>query len=181
MRFDVGTLLRGATGSVQTFTVEDILEAEEEESGPSGRTTGAVKLMKSGRGVLVTARLDIISKARCSRCDKPLTAPVHIDFEEEYVATAEPRTGAPLPPPEEEDDDSFLIDEHQILDIAEAVRQYALVAEPMQSLCRPDCKGLCPQCGKDLNEGPCSCDYEIEDSYVSVLSSLRDGIDSDKE
>jgi uncharacterized metal-binding protein YceD (DUF177 family) len=88
MRFDVGTLLRGATGSVQTFTVEDMLEAEE-ESGLSGRATGAVELMKSGRGVLVIAHLEVVNETRCSRCLKPLTAPVQIDFEEEYVATAD--------------------------------------------------------------------------------------------
>ncbi len=43
------------------------------------------------------------------------------------------------------------------LDLADEVREQAILARPMLSLCRPDCAGLCPRCGADLNLGPCGC------------------------
>lgn len=48
----------------------------------------------------------------------------------------------------------------EIIDIMSLVRQTLALTEDIQFLCKPDCKGLCPQCGKDLNEGPCSCQPE---------------------
>ncbi len=44
-----------------------------------------------------------------------------------------------------------------VLDITDDIRQEILLSYPMTFLCRKDCQGLCPKCGKNLNEGPCSC------------------------
>jgi uncharacterized metal-binding protein YceD (DUF177 family) len=75
-----------------------------------------------------------------------------------------------LPPPD--DPDAFLIDEHHHLDLTEAVRQALVVEQPMAPLCRPDCAGLCPECGADLNAGPHSCAAEPEDSRWAALRAL---------
>jgi uncharacterized protein len=69
-----------------------------------------------------------------------------------------------------------LLDEG-VLDLTEAVRQYRETALAMQPLCRPDCKGLCPVCGSDLNEGPCNCGAGT-DSRWSALAALK-GAESD--
>jgi uncharacterized protein len=42
----------------------------------------------------------------------------------------------------------------------------------MKTLCREDCPGLCPQCGKPLREGPCDCDFEVEDDRFTSLRQL---------
>lgn len=47
--------------------------------------------------------------------------------------------------------------ETPVIDLTDDVRQAVLLEIPSRSLCRPDCKGLCPRCGKNLNEGPCGC------------------------
>ena len=46
---------------------------------------------------------------------------------------------------------------------------------PMKPLCRPDCKGLCPECGADLNEGACSCGEAKVDSRWAALAALKSG------
>ena len=78
-------------------------------------------------------------------------------------------TGVKLPAPEEPG--SFTIDDRNIMDISEAIRQYTVMALPIKPLCRQDCSGLCPTCGMNLNEKHCSCTHEI-DSRWEKLSSL---------
>ena len=52
------------------------------------------------------------------------------------------------------------------------VRDTLLVAEPLRELCKSDCKGLCPVCGQNLNEGQCDCDTFVPDPRLAALESL---------
>jgi uncharacterized protein len=79
-------------------------------------------------------------------------------------------TGQPLL--EASDEDAFLIDQNHLLDLTEAVRQYREASVIMQPLCRPDCRGLCPRCGRDLNAGDCGCSLGPADARWAALSSL---------
>lgn len=62
----------------------------------------------------------------------------------------------------------------EYIDLTEAVRETLILSEPMRVLCRPNCKGLCPQCGADLNEGPCSCPTGSVDPRFAILGNLID-------
>lgn len=155
MRFDVTALLRAPVGSVQTYRLEG-------ESGASAtdslgeQVTGSVSLLRTSEGILATAHLQVLVADRCSRCLKPVSVALEVEFQEEYLPTVDADTGSRLAVAE--DGDRFFIDDRQVLDLSEAVRQYRLAVQPLQALCRADCKGLCPSCGEDLNRGRCSCD-----------------------
>jgi uncharacterized protein len=97
--------------------------------------------------------------------------PLKIKFEEEFLPTIDILSGAPLPEPEESG--VFIIDEQHILDLTEAARQYSLLAIPMKALCKKDCAGLCPTCGKNLNEGKCRCPSVKIDPRWSKLAELK--------
>jgi len=56
--------------------------------------------------------------------------------------------------------------------IDDLVRDTLLVAEPLRELCKSDCKGLCPVCGQNLNEGICECDAFVPDPRLAALESL---------
>ena len=71
-----------------------------------------------------------------------------------------------------DDEDPFFIDDNHLLDVGELLREYALLALPMQPLCKRDCKGLCPTCGADLNAGDCDCRADEGDDRFDVLKSL---------
>ena len=58
------------------------------------------------------------------------------------------------------------------LDLGEPIREELILAVPEFAVCRDDCRGLCPHCGKDLNSGPCSCAPE-PDSRWAALEALR--------
>jgi len=93
-----------------------------------------------------------------------------LNIEDEYFPTTDVVSGASLPLPGEPG--CFTIDEHHILDLTEAIRQYALLAVPMKPLCRGDCAGLCPNCGHNLNQGPCDCLPQKVDPRWSELNKL---------
>lgn len=60
------------------------------------------------------------------------------------------------------------------IDLTEDVRQTVLVAVPLKLLCKESCKGLCPTCGKNLNDGSCTCRPEPQDSRWDALKTLRE-------
>ena len=75
-------------------------------------------------------------------------------------------------PPENAPEDALTVGDDAHLDLAPLVRENMLISKPIRILCRPDCKGLCPNCGQNWNEGPCSCQDESGDSRWSKLAGL---------
>ena len=116
---------------------------------------GEARLLRTDRGLLVTVRAHAQTRASCSRCLATVESPMEIDFEEEFLPVVDPVSGAHITTTEAED--SFVIGADLTLDLGEPLRQYALMSSPSKPLCRPDCAGLCPTCGINLNKGPCSC------------------------
>jgi len=161
MLFNVSQLLREPVGSTRTH----ILDPEE----PIHR--GHVELVRVPHGVLVRFEGDIFIDASCSRCLAPFAYPQHLEFEEVFQQQTDPITGVRLPPPDDPDD--FRITMENTIDTREAVRQYTEMAADMQPLCREDCPGICPECGRDLSMGSCSCDRTPIDHRWAALAALK--------
>jgi uncharacterized protein len=73
----------------------------------------------------------------------------------------------------EEDDRALWIDDHHVLDLSEVLRQDALLATPMHVVCDDECRGLCPTCGQNLNEGPCDCPPEGDPRWSALQDLLN--------
>jgi uncharacterized protein len=101
----------------------------------------------------------------CRRCLRPLDEVLVVDVDERYAPVDE--TGMRRVDPE-----AFPI-EHGQLDLAPMVREEVLLGVPDAPLCRPDCPGLCPTCGADLQAGPCDCSTEVRDERWAALDQLR--------
>lgn len=169
MKFNVSGLLQEGVGATREYDLDAQLETPGQ---PPEQVKGEVELLRTPGGVLVRAHLNLVEPESCSRCLKPLDELVDITFEEEFQSTVDPRTGHALPK-EGIDPDAFLIDEKHTLDLSEAVRQYREVSLLMQPLCRPDCRGLCPICGADLNEKDCGHDRTPADDRWAGLAALQ--------
>ena len=178
MQFVVGQQLREPVGSVTHYEIRESKPLPQEEDSLS-ELTGSVDLMRTDKGILVSAILHCTVADRCSRCLSEISYPLTLTFQEEYLPTVDASTGELLPLPA--DPDAFLIDGHQVLDLMEAVRQYRLMAEPMQPLCKPDCLGLCPHCGYNLNQGPCGCPDQETDARWTALAELAVDIEQEQE
>jgi uncharacterized protein len=73
---------------------------------------------------------------------------------------------------QEEEQERFALIENRKLDLGQVLTEELLISFPSKHLCRPDCKGLCQRCGKDLNEGPCTCPVRELDPRLAVLRKL---------
>lgn len=71
------------------------------------------------------------------------------------------------------DNDEFIFAENMQLDFEELVRSEVILSFPTKLLCKEDCKGLCTTCGKNLNDGSCSCEKPT-DPRLDVLKQLLD-------
>jgi uncharacterized protein len=166
MRVNASQQLKGPIGSVRKYEVNEVVDVAEGRS----RVRGEVELVRTDKGILARGTLDTEVEATCSRCLGLFRCPLTLSIEEEYYPTTNMVSGASLPPPEELG--SFTIDEHHVIDLTEAVRQYILMAIPMKPLCRQDCAGLCPGCGQNLNQGSCGCPPQEIDSCWSELKKV---------
>jgi uncharacterized protein len=167
MLFNVSGLIQDGIGATREHEVRGALATE---GRPSERVSGKVELLRTKAGILVRAHIDIVTAESCARCLRPIEETLPLDFEEEFQSTFDLRTGAPLA--EQPADDAFLIDPQHMLDLTEAIRQYREAAADMQPLCRPDCRGLCPRCGRDLNSGDCGCESGAIDARWQGLAAF---------
>lgn len=168
MQINVSQLLKEPIGSERDYDISGRVDIA--GNGKQRAVRGEAKLLRTHRGILVKAELKTEVELTCSRCLRPFLNPVNLKIEEEYIPVIDVITGASLPPPEEPG--SFLIDEHHVIDLTDAVRQYALLAVPMKPLCHQDCAGICPGCGKNLNREVCQCPEEVIDPRWSELLKL---------
>jgi uncharacterized protein len=93
-----------------------------------------------------------------------------VDVEAEYFPEVDVTSGHALPAPD--DDLAFTIDQNHELDLQEVVRQDLILALPMQALCSDACRGLCPECGQNLNGEPCEHVGQARDERLASLASL---------
>jgi uncharacterized protein len=104
----------------------------------------------------------------CRRCLTTVTTPVRLEVRALFAQDPEAL----------EDPDAYPVPaEAQELDVTPAVREELVLAAPRYAVCREDCKGLCPQCGKDLNAGPCGCAPATEARW-QPLKALKDKLRS---
>ncbi len=171
MQFNVSGLLKGPVGDFREYDFEErVLEHLTEDADLITPISGHVRLMRTQAGILVKGTVHTRVQMTCSRCLAPAYYDLDVAIEEEYYPTVEVYTGASLHWQEWTDDTAVLIDAQHILDITEVVRQDLIISLPMQPLCSEDCKGLCPVCGANLNEGPHECESEeIDPRWAALL------------
>lgn len=125
------------------------------------QVTGAVEQSAD----VVTLRADVRYRydGTCDRC----TGEVHHDrvMKMEHILVVSLN---------HEDNDSFVLIENYQLPLDQLVEEDLILDQPSKILCKEDCRGLCPQCGKDLNQGLCGCRQETVDPRLAVLKQLLD-------
>jgi uncharacterized protein len=146
-------------------------------AGKGGRAaepvlSGPVRLLHSQGGVLVQGKLHAQATLSCSRCLEPVAVPLDVELEEIFTPTIDILTGRPIQG--EEEDRALWIDDRHLLDLSEVLRQDVLLALPMHVLCREECRGLCPMCGQNLNQGSCSCTPEPDARWAALLDLLKE-------
>ena len=128
-----------------------------------------IKATHTNPGALIAGDARATVSAECARCLTPIEAPVRARFAEQYYAALNVDTGAPMPPPPL---DAKTIGHDFRVDLTPLIREEVILAMPLKPLCRPDCKGLCPVCGEDLNVAPHQHEPATDERWAA-LKGLR--------
>jgi uncharacterized protein len=172
--------IAGTPGERGRYAVSEEVPAAEGERRLRGyEVLGPVvgELVVENAGVLLLVRGEIraVVRVNCVRCLSLCECPLTMKVEEEF-ATAETAPDV-LTIDREEPETSAIA--NYVLDVSELVRQQLAVNLPMAQLCREDCRGICPECGQNLNLGPCACSKAPADSRWGRLADLL-GQESDE-
>ena len=162
MIFNVSQLLSDPVGSVRTYSlnIEDIALDSEIELGSGGSTT----LLRTHQGILARINASVDTPASCSRCLNIYSVSLDLDIEEEFFRKSDID--------ENDEFDETIIDDDNILDLNEIIRQYTIAGLPMKPLCETGCMGLCYACGGNLNKVQCHCSENNIDPRWSILTHL---------
>ena len=120
----------------------------------------------------LVGRVRAVLELPCSRCLEPFPFPVDAAFDQRYLPSAGVSVEAEREI-EDEDLETSYYSEDQI-DLDELIREQFYLALPMKPLCVETCKGLCPQCGTNLNSGACACAPRWDDPRLAALRALKE-------
>ena len=152
-------------GEVNSLPIDTELDFSQVEFQGGCSVTDPIKVIGAitvRAGVVqLSARAGFVLHGACDRCLAPYTKAYDIPLEHTLVTTLE----------NEENDDFILLENYQ-LDLTDLVRADILLELPYNNLCLEDCRGLCPMCGKNLNEGLCGCNRKSVDPRLAVLGQL---------
>jgi len=168
---NVAGLLREPPGAAREVRLHDrylALAADVELAGP---IDGNLRLLRTNRGILLRGGINATLRRTCARCLDPYVEEVSVQLAEEFLPSVDPISGTPLPAPAA-DEGALPIDARHAIDLALVLHDELVLSEPMHPLCRPDCPGLCPGCGRHMDVGSCSCQVDEPDPRLAVLAQL---------
>lgn len=130
-----------------------------------------VFVLAQGEGCLLRGSLKGTIALPCDRCMEETRVVLNQSFDE---FEAYPKAGMGDNPAELLERSVITVEGGALfLDLEAFLWEEFSLALPVKPLCRPDCKGLCPSCGKNLNEGPCACSPEEGDPRFAALRQLK--------
>jgi uncharacterized protein len=144
---------------------------ESEDSRITGRPAINIQATRAGAEVRLVGDVKADVQFDCDRCLAPTAIPVAQSFDLLYVPAAKPGAGDEK---ELGDDDlSIAFYQGEVIDVDELVREQVELALPMARVCDEQCRGLCPECGANLNQAECACAVEEADLRWAALRNLK--------
>jgi uncharacterized protein len=159
------------------------------EFGPEFRQVGV--LHSDGRAELIVEHrghhqdvedIRLVGKVRahlefsCARCLEPVAHDVDKSFDLIFRPQGVDRRADEVAISEAETEIGYYQGEGLLLE--DALREQVLLATPVRALCREDCKGLCPQCGGNLNVEQCQCEPHVSDPRWDALNEIKNKLQS---
>ena len=142
------------------------------------RSEGRADLVEEHHGkhqivqdIRLKGKLETELEVACARCLEPVDLPVQRSFDLLYRPLGTDAGRKELSVTDAEAEIGYYSGEGLLLE--DALREQVLLAVPLKSLCRENCKGLCPHCGKDLNKGSCRCKPSEGDLRWHALDNLK--------
>ena len=158
-RINVGFIIHEEVGYSHRIPFE--LEKVKLDDFELQNLTGEVTIDRTPQGLVVQGKFSAETQLECVRCLKEFKFPLEWEFTELYAFSKKSVSETAL-----------LLPDDAHIDLAPLLREYALLEIPIKPLHDPDCKGLCIECGQDLNIKDCGHSQNLDDSPFSVLKKL---------
>ena len=179
MHFDLRQLGRKGSGTLRdehvdrTFQPAEfaVVVAEDEEYAVAAPVHLVMDVHKDADAYRLSGRVQTRLRLECGRCLETFEIPVDTPFDLRYVPEAQ--AGADEQEREvDEDDLTTAFYKEDAIDLGELMHEQFVLALPMKPLCSDACKGLCPQCGTNLNAATCDCAPQWTDPRLDALKNL---------
>lgn len=160
LRFNFGFLLEAPNGTSREVELNypTIRVSEDMILEP---LAGSFTATRTSEGIYLSGRLNSRVVQECVRCLENAVVPLGLEIDELFYY-----------PPGDAPAEVYVVGENGFIDLSPLVRELALLDTPIQPFCRPDCQGLCINCGQNLNEGDCGCEEDDIDPRMDALKQL---------
>jgi DUF177 domain-containing protein len=163
------TQIRQAETEVTRRYEPSALEGRSNQFGIVAPVDLRLKVYKDKDRFRLVGSLSTVLELVCSRCVEPFAHPVNAQFDLRYLPQSE-NTGDEREIEEDDLSEAFYRDD--AIDLGQLMDEQFYLSLPMKPLCREDCKGLCPNCGTNLNLDTCDCQIRWEDPRLKGLKAL---------
>jgi len=136
-----------------------------------GPLDSVADITRAGKAILIRGKVDTVLELRCVRCLKEFSYPLSSAFDLTLLPLKVSSASEEAELTEEDMESNFF--EGGEIRISEVACEQVFLEIPLQPLCREECKGLCPTCGKDRNLSDCDCSQEGFESGFSALRKLK--------
>lgn len=120
--------------------------------------------VKNSTGIVsISAEADFSVSTQCAKCAKDISKKLKVSVDHFLIDQLN-----------DEDNDDYIVVENMSLNLDELVLEDIFLSLPSRFLCKSDCKGLCPYCGKDLNDESCGCKKPIDPRLAALQQLLND-------
>ena len=152
---NVAQLLQAPVGTTRSYPLDEREPDLAEELGLLTPIVGTLKLTRTNYGIVADVSYTVDLEQECGRCLDPARSTIESEVSEEFLPSLNVVTG--LPESVDADLEAPRVNANHEVDVTDIIRQDIVVQQPLQPLCRPDCPGLCPDCGIELQSGTCAC------------------------
>lgn len=183
MEFKVSELEREAIDFDQELAPGAVGLGQEAEQVGNLATAGRAEVLHEHRGpkdivadIRLKGRFAGKFEVPCARCVEPVEIPLAADFDLIFRPAAADSEAPERSITAPETEIGYYLKDSLLLE--DVLREQVLLSLPVRTLCKPDCKGLCPRCGQNRNSQPCSCEVGPSDPRWEALAGLRGRIES---
>ena len=162
LRLNVGFIIYQTVGFSRDFPFE-LQRVKLQDDLDLTNLLGTVRVTRTPQGLLVQVKMQAVASTECVRCLADFDYALNVEFSELYAFNQRSTT-----------ESNLILPEDGKIDLEPLLREYMLLDFPINPLCKPDCKGLCPICGENLNLVACNHATDNDDERLAGLKSLLD-------
>lgn len=161
LRLNVGFLIKSPIGTSRDFEF-DYERMRLGEDLTIGDFAGSARFDRTPQGLLLQGEFDAKTDLECVRCLETYSQSLKWSFTDLYAFDQRSIS-----------ESNLLVPEDGQIDLEPLLREYALLEFPISPVCRPDCKGLCPVCGENLNETDCGHRPESTSPFAALKDLVK--------